>query len=380
MDIYHAVDGTVLHIKQLFLDEDEQPLIAKPGYPQARLVDSDKVLLSSMVASPTPIPGEWEANISIPNLSLVDKQEFRINWRFMTKTGEKVKQSDLVIIEPRVESRVSDIVRHFGDAKFTLTLPTYIADGDEATYQIYEENNPLFDTPKDLNDPENNKVNKIDKCTFTLPLAVPRASLQSYMLRADHTPASGSMRTYTYKVWAITPQITKAMSFIEDFLNKSKVQQIIPELEYTDGDLLSYLERGLNLFNVIGGESTAFTGTNMQGVLFDAWITCSTYYAIGAQLLAEGSLAYDFSGQGVSLSVDRTPALESALGRIEGVIDSRILPLKRTLWKQGIISGDGSVGRGGLHNSQNIGTLGVINAATTRINGLGPGLGVARRW
>ena len=117
----------------------------------------------------------------------------------------------------------------------------------------------------------------------------------------------------------------------------------------------------------------------MQGVLFDAWVTCSTYYALGAQLMAEGSLAFDFSGQGVSLNVDRTPQLDSALGRIEGLFDSRIIPMKKSMWKQGVVGGDGSQGRGLMHNSSNIGTLGLTNAATTRVRGLTNQFN-GRRW
>lgn len=376
MAVYNAVDGTVLAVAQKFLDDNDQPIIAKAGYPQVRLVDKDKALLSSITASPSPIPGEWSANISIPNLGLTGKTEFRLNWRFMTTDGEKIRHSDLVIIEPRVEARISDIVTVFGDPKFNVTLPTVIQNADEALYQIYQENTPLLAEFGDLNAASTNKITTIDRTTFTLPMVVPKASLQSYMLRMDHTPALGSKRTYYYKLWAITPQIMKGMSFLEDFLNKSKIEQTIPELAYTDGDLINYLERGLNLFNMIGGEATGFNGTNMQGVLFDAWVTCASYYALGAQLMAEGSLAFDFSGQGVSLNVDRTPQLDSALGRIEGLFDSRILPLKKTLWKQGVISGDGSIGRGVMHNSSNIGTLGIMNAATTRIRGLNRGFGL----
>lgn len=381
MAIYNAVDGTVLAVKQKFLDDDEQPIIVKAGYPQVRLVDSEKALLTQMMASPSPIPGEWTANISIPDLGLSGKTEFRLNWRVMTPQGEKIRHSDLVIIEPKIEARVSDIVQVFGDQKFTMTLPTHIADTDEATYQIYHENTPLLEPVGNLNDTTSQKSAMMDRTSFILPLVVPRASLQSYMIRIDHVPAGiGSRRTYTYNLWAITPQIMKAMTFLENFLNKSKVEQVIPQLAYTDGDLLNYLERGLNLFNMIGGEATGFNGTNMQGVLFDAWVTCASYYALGAQLMAEGSLAFDFSGQGVSLNVDRTPQLDSALGRIEGLFDSRILPLKKTLWKQGYVSGDGSIGRGLMHNSSNIGTLGIINAATTRVNGLGTQFNGGRRW
>ena len=380
MAIYNAVDGTVLAVQQKFLDDDDQAIMAKAGYPQVRLLDKEKNLLSSMVASPTPIPGEWNANISIPNLNLESKEEFRLIWRFVTTTGEKIRQSDMVIIEPKIEARVSDVVTIFGDQKFALTLPMHIADTDEATYQIYWENTPLYKEAQNLNGPGLQKHAQIDRTSFMLPLAVPRSALQSYMIRIQHTPAGiGNPRTYMYKLWAITPQIMKAMSFLENFLNKSKVEQVIPELAYSDGDLINYLERGLNLFNMIGGESTAFNGTNMQGVLFDAWVTCATYYALGAQLMAEGSLAFDFSGQGTSLSVDRTPQLDSALGRIEGLFDSRIIPMKKSMWKQGIVGGDGSQGRGLMHNSSNIGTLGLINATTTRLHGLTNSFN-GRRW
>lgn len=380
MAIYNGVDGTVIAVAQKFLDDDEQPIIAKPGYPQVRLLDKDKNLLSSMIASPSAMPGEWTANISIPNLALTVKTEFRLIWRFLTSSGEKIKQSDLVIIEPKIESRASDIVTVFGDQKFALTIPKYIADTDEATYQIYGSNVQLLTEPATLNDSTLQKQNAIDRTSFMIPMVVPAASLQAYLVRVDHTPAGiGNKRTYTYKLWAVTPQIMMAMSFLEDYLNKSKVEQVIPELQYTDGDLINYLQRGLNLFNMIGSESTAFTGTNMQGVLFDAWLTCSCYYALGAQLMAEGSLAFDFSGQGVSLGVDRTPQLEGALGRVESQIEARIIPLKKSLFKQGVTSGDGSVGRGLMHNSSNIGTLGIMNAPTTRLNGMTNQF-AGRRW
>ena len=161
------------------------------------------------------------------------------------------------------------------------------------------------------------------------------------------------------------------MSQLEDYLNKSRIENIIPELRYTTGDLVGYMERGLNIFNMIA-HPTYFNGLNMQGVMLDAHLLCSSYYALSAQLLAEGSLAFDFSGQGVSLNVDRTPQLEAALGRMEGLLDSRITPLKKELYKNGFLSGDGSFGAQNMNNPYAKGTLGVMNAATTRINGMTP--------
>jgi hypothetical protein len=107
----------------------------------------------------------------------------------------------------------------------------------------------------------------------------------------------------------------------------------------------------------------------MQGPILDCWIICASYWALGAQLMAEGSLAFDFGGQGITLNVDRTPQLEAALGRIEARIQDTVVPFKKALAAQGVMSGDGSQGSGSMRNPYNLGTLSLINAATTRVSG-----------
>lgn len=375
--VYTGIDGTVLAVTQYFLDDNDDPIMCRPGYPQVRLVDSENALLSSVVASPTANPGEWTANVSVPNLALLTKTEFRLNWRIVSSDGTRITHSDAALLEPKVDSRVSDIVGIFGDQKVTFTLPVYFGPGDVGSYQIYGNNKAVLPIPMDLHSPQVKSVASIERTNFTIPFTIPNASLAAYLLRIDVVPqGTGQPRTYTFKMWAVTPQIMLGMTFLEDFLNKSRVEQVIPELQYTSGDLVAYLERGLYMFNMLGNTPSWFNGTNMQGILFDAWVTCASYYALGAQIMAEGSLAFDFSGQGVSLNIDRTPSLEGALGRIESAINERLIPLKKQLAKQGVLSGDGSVGRGSINNPSNVGTLSMLNAATTRIRGGRGGFGI----
>jgi hypothetical protein len=370
MSVHNGTDGAVLAVTKYFLDENDQPIKARPGYPMVRLRDADKTLLSSVVASPTQNPGEWSANVSVPNMGLLDKTELRLVWIFRTVADEKIQETDAVILEPKVDNRVSDIVATFGDQKFGLVLPQFLADNDTARWQLFANNVPMLSQPADLNDAAYQKTTTVDRSHFMLPLIVPQAALQANLLMVKITPAgSFQEKTLTFKVWAITPQIALAMSFLNDFLDKSHIAQVIPELRYNDGDLITYLERGLNLFNMVQ-QPSYFNGTNMQGVIFDAWVTCASYYALGSQLLAEGSLAFDFSGQGVSLNVDRTPQLESALGRIEGAINDRVVPLKKYLAKQGVMSGDGSIGSKNMNNPSNMGILEITNSPTTRVHGM----------
>ena len=104
----------------------------------------------------------------------------------------------------------------------------------------------------------------------------------------------------------------------------------------------------------------------MQGPLLNSWLICSCYYALGAQLQAEGALAFDFGGQTVSLNVDRTPAIESALGRIENEVENTVKPFKKLLGRTGILSGDGSAGGQFMDTSRALGVLGLSNTPLTR--------------
>lgn len=363
--IYNAVDGTVVAASQDFLDDSGIALVAQSGYPKVKLFDSTKALLSQTIATPTPTPGTWAANVSIPTLGIADKTELRMVWLFVTTSGDKLKETDAVIVEPKTDYRESDVIALWGDTTFPLVLPTHFAASDTGTYQVYFNNAPLLGTPGDINGAAQ-ITRAIDKTSVLLPLVFPAPSMQAGLLKVDVTPAGGSQRSFLYKMWAVTPQILLAMNYLEDFLNKSRIENTIPELRYTPGDLVSYLERGLYLFNNVG-QASSWNGMNMQGVLFDGWLTCACYYALSAQLLAEGSLSFDFSGQGISLNVDRTPQLDAALGRIESAIADKIVGLKKQLSAQGLRSGDGSIGSKNLNVPASHGVLGLINAPTTHL-------------
>jgi hypothetical protein len=302
-------------------------------------------------------------------MNLVDKLELNVLWRFLASDGSKHTARDSLIVEPAVDVRPSDIVILFDDVKFNVTLPIYFGPTDTCTYQIYANNQPILATEGNVSNPHTTKSATIDSVVFGLPVIGLPPSLTAYTLILRATSSGSAPKTYTFRLWVATPQILAAMHSLDDFINKSHIENVIPELRYSDADMMNYLERGLDMFNTIA-YPTAFTGTNMLGPLFDGWVLCATYYALCSQILAEGSLAFDFSGQGVSLNVDRTPQLDNMLGRIESAINDRVVPLKKQLAKQGITAGDGSAGRGNLTNPYAKATLGLSNSPVTRIRGI----------
>lgn len=362
-----VADGSTFSVDVELFDEDGAPVVPQAGYPKLALLDADRTEIAQYAVAPGSLVGTWNASVSLPELGVTQGTEYRLRWRCKSIDGDKHQVYTSLIVDPKADRRDSEVVFLQGDETAELVLPFKHTASTATTYQLFFNNEALTDVlPFDASGFEISAGVDRTSIQFQRPAVEPRLQANLLVVRAR---LQGKPRVHNYKLWVITPQIALAATMIEDFLNKSRIENVIPELEYTYSDLLGYLERGLSTFNMTG-ITTSFNGLNMQGMLLDCWVICSTYWALGAQLLAEGSLAFDFSGQGVSLNVDRTPQLDGALGRIEARIQDTVLPFKKQITSQGFFGGDGSQGSSNMRNPYSTGTLGLINAPTTRIGGL----------
>lgn len=366
-----VVEGTILSVEEIFLDEYGEPLYPRVDEmgPIVRMIDpQDKSIVAEIVATVGEIPGQWVADFGIPEMGLDDDKDFLITWTYDSEQGtERSRQT--ITVTPTLDVRVADIVTLIGEAEtFDVNLPFhYDINRDTVSFQIALNNRIIVDGINAGDSGVQLMANRRDSCTFRLPLWVASYRLEPLSLIVKHDDKRRkTQRFFTYTIWPITPQMTIAITLIEGYINKAKMQNVIPQLEYTQSDLVMYLYRGLALFNQLGSRVTGFTGTNMQGTILNGWVVCSCYYALAAQLQAEGSLAFDFTGQVVNLNMDRTPAIEAALGRIETEMQGPVTNLKNKLSKAGINEGDGSAGGKAIDGARAMGRLGVINAPTSK--------------
>lgn len=379
-EIHRVLEGNVLEAKETFLDTFDEPVVPSQDTsgPVVRLYDKEKDIIIETYAIPDPAgqPGDWVANVSVPDLGISESLELPLVWDMLSDEGDRYRTKQVIIVEPAHESRLSDIVAIVGqDARFEFILPFVPLGGDLLKFGVFTNNQPMYkDSYLTQDSTQVSMDTYLDKTIVTLPNMFRQAKLEPSALMV-RVIRKGSLtpETLNYKIWPITPQVMIAASMVEDFINKARLENVIPELEYTTPDLVQYLARGLSLFNMVGGQITAFDGTNMQGTILDCWVICSCYYALGAQLQAEGALAFDFSGQSVSLNVDRTPQIEGALGRIEGQLDSVVKPAKKLLARYGINSGSGDQGGGAMNGAPAIGRLSITNSPTSRFGSRGRG-------
>lgn len=371
-----VTEGQTLEVKELFVDDFNDPYIPAEGQPgpEVKILDvrGDKpelVVTKFATADPSQV-GNWQVDLGVPVLDLTDVTDFQVVWSLIDEDHNTHRIKHVLQVEPSSQNRVTDIlvILKPRNNKLSFSLPIPYDDSKHTgMIDLYKGNNVLIDE-LDMADASVTIRPGRELTRVELPAVVDNSNFEPHTLLVTITDTVTTLEsTYTYKVWAITPQVMAAASLVEDHINKARLDNVIPELEYTQQDLIQYLYRGLNMFNVLPPRLTAFTGMDMKGIILNCWVTCSSYYALASQLQAEGAMAFDFSGQSVSFNVDRSPSIEAALGRIETQINDTVKPAKVLLAKAGVISGSGAQGDKYISGAQSFGLLGVSQSPTTKL-------------
>ena len=364
--MYSAHEGQTLLCTQQFKSDSGALADLKKGYPKARLMLGDDLITECYPERQQ--DGSWGVTIIIPELAFKEPTPVQLKWRAAATDGTMYKVTDIVMVQPFDLPDVGDVVIMEDETEIQFAVPIHLADDFTVKISIYKDNEALVKGLEILPE-QREKFATYTAITLDKP-PILEAQLKSFLMVIEYSTFKKEKQRLMQNLWVVTPQMLNCMNILESSLNKAKIDNIIPQLDYSQADLLQYLQRGLNLFNGYSPNLTNFNGTNMQGALFDSLIMCASYYALGAQLLAEGMLAFDFSGQAVTLNVDRTPQLDAALGRVESQIQDRIPKVKQQLLRRGVSGGSGSDSVG---NSVGIGITVLSNAPTTSKNVFRPG-------
>jgi hypothetical protein len=369
-----VVEGTQQSFTLKFLEEDGTPTYPYDdvGGPSVTFYDTDMDIIDRRNATPTTVTGEWQVDFSIPNFNLIDEIDLDIVWEMYDEGCNRVSKTITVTVLPEKNKRYGDIVTVIkkSDTKFTFVLERTVEANDSVLMTISLNNEIIAEDIDLMSDPTIEKTITKTRAVFEVPLGADTASLrlEPISVLVIHTDKRKVPDIVQSNLWVITNQIMVAVSMLQQSIDKAKLENVIPELEFTTADYLLYLYRGLQMFNSYPPLVTSIRGTNMQGVLLHLWIVCSSLEALKAQTLAEGASAFDFSGQTVNLNVDRTPSLEAAIGRLESQIENEVKPYKKLLGKASIIDNDGSIGSKSLASAiaRNFGRTSIINSPTTK--------------
>lgn len=181
-------------------------------------------------------------------------------------------------------------------------------------------------------------------------------SLVPYNIVWKYETVPEYFETESSNLFLITPSIMQAMKDVYLTINKSRAKFGFDSV-FNEKEVMSYLRQGADYFNALYNP-TIFNFTNATGPVRHYWLQCSIVVALRSQYLMEAESAFNFSGQAISLDIDRSQYYESLASTIESGLQDPIRQLKANLTKRGIIAGDGNVNPTALAINA-IGTIGV---------------------
>lgn len=384
-----VIEGQQHGFTAMFVDDSSDPIIPDESVsgPTVTLFDKDRSIIDQRIAVPSTIPGEWQVDITVPFMDLIDNIDLNLHWEMLDDGLNRERLIQTITVMPATENRISDLVSMIklnGPTTVEFVLPATVRPTDKVFLNAALNNEPIIEDLDLMTDPSVTRTITSTRAVFKLQLDATSAAqkLQPVSLVCTHVDdRRATSRMYQHNLWLTTMQTMVAVSMMEAAIDKAKVNQVIASLQYTTGDYLNYLYRGLQMFNQMPPLVTNIRGTNMQGTLLECWLVCSQLQALYAQTLAEGASAFDFSGQTVNLNVDRTPSLEAAIGRLESAMENQVKPYKKLLAKANILDNDGSIGSQNLAaaTARAFGRTGVINSPTTKLRRIGPWVSTATK-
>jgi hypothetical protein len=194
------------------------------------------------------------------------------------------------------------------------------------------------------------------QATFNTATLAP--SLDPYIVSWKFSNATGPSYRDTGQLYLVNASIMRAVKSVEGMVSKARTTLLgFADELFTVPVIVTMLGRGRDAFNGSNGMLTSFTMTNADSYIREYWIRYSEVALLQAQYLLEGEKAYNFTGQAISVDVDRTQYYQSLAQEIKTAIDADVKALKQNILKKGLTSGDGSLA--GLGGPGSLGPVGI---------------------
>lgn len=206
-----------------------------------------------------------------------------------------------------------------------------------------------------------------------------QASLDPYSILWRYKDSADlSYQRETGRMWLIFPSMFGAIEDVQATVSKARTTiDGAADMLFDPVTVMTWLRRGRDAFNAAGGIITEFNMTNATGQVREFWLKYAEIAALRAQYLAEGEKAFNFSGQAISLDVDRTQYYEQLASNILADVQDSVATLKKNLTLKGISGGDGNVAGalgGGVPGA--MGCVGIgLNAVSPNFPWIRPGYG-----
>lgn len=297
----------------------------------------------------------------------LDGYKYQVRWTLSLSNGTKVYSFEniRVVSINTVPEGPEDVVEMLGDmAQLSIVIPQFY---DHVGVEVYKHVGSVkvlayTEVTDRVKTPDGYYCSAyIDTSISQNGLPVFETLLESYIViwKYWNDARPNSVYRQTGRMFLVNASILSATDDLRSLINRSHAtiaheQDIL----FTVPVLLAFLRTGRDAFNGAYGVLTQFDMTDATSGIRQFWIWYSAIEALRSQYLAEGEKVFNFSGQAISLDVDRTSYYDQLASTIQSRMDNECKMFKQNLIKKGIITGTGNLENIGLRLGA-IGSVGI---------------------
>lgn len=295
-------------------------------YPAYRITDVNNDFIDAGIGTFSALDNLYHANISIPENAPIstDAEKYLITWLMKGSNKKEYQVTEYFeVLNPNFNEvalkEIQSIVLSGNSAKLSAPFPTNSA----VTVTAYYNDTEIFSDEATPSGSYNTYY------IFNIEIPAENLSLGEILVLWQ----AGDI-TFHQKVNVINRSMLVKITDLRMYLDKVH-KDIDLYTGYRDSDLYFYIMQGLNMVNIVSPISewkiTDFYQNGSRNGISFVLNMAASYCALNAQYLAEGDSVFDYSGQPVTLSVDRTGFIESQLSRIKDYLNNEFKEYKKNL-------------------------------------------------
>lgn len=298
------------------------------------LDDSSEVVVSGTGSQDLSVANHWSTVFTLPtNIPVTDDLLYTIVWSATSESGTAVLFTEQFKVANVIEVGADEPgVLVLQGHRFTDFIETE-APLDEYTVSITDVNNNVLYTTTSDSSPVGSVVNSKYHYRVRVPivskLTAAGAGLFNYSIIWEMVYPTGPSSMEVHQLYVITPRTMSIISNLRLLLDKARNRDINVNLRWTDTELAAFIAMGIQRINGAPPQFTNWTIESVPKQLTDLVLKAAEYEAFNSLYLAEGMAAFDFQGQAVSLSVDRTKYIDTLRKDLGDWLTNAIYQAKR---------------------------------------------------
>lgn len=309
--------------------------------PSWTLFDEDDTLVFSGVAS-LGSDGRWNATITVPTTTRLNNGEetWTLEFEATTTANRQLARQIELTVHDNVDtwrafglsfrpnaSSLDDIVV-YPDQPSRISI--LLRDGYDAGNMNIA--STILTNPSPLSSTSNGYAYRISLPLSGVSLSTQSGGYYPYQFEVTAGFPTAPDDVNVKPVYLMTPSVITQVISLKRYLDKARLDEIDPNLQWGDEELVHFLMEGVQYINSVK-DLSFWTIANIPPPLYSPLLMSAAWHALNARFIAEGMVNFDFQGSNTQLSFNRRDAIQTKMDELRSVLDNNLIPTKTAAFR-----------------------------------------------